>query len=150
MADILVNEDDPAVFSNQVTQDELDIDHIVISLPVNRDGTEALMNSLVGNAVTLATIKGRTWHQEQWNYMVLAWHPFIILTTRSHVVRQELCTFFCHNGHVVLPSGDESTYLIQGHAKPIPLSTFLSALVDVGVSYIRVINFGMKQHVQDL
>jgi hypothetical protein len=77
-----------------------------------------VLTSLVRNAVTLSTNKGRLWHRETWNPMVLTSNPFIILTMLSHMVREQLCLFFSNDGHVVLPAGEDVLHLITGHPKP--------------------------------
>jgi hypothetical protein len=59
-------------------------------------------------------------------------------------------SFFSNNGHVVLPSGEDSQHLIQGNPKPIPIKTFLAGLLHAEVDYVRLINFGMKQQIEDL
>jgi hypothetical protein len=85
---IIINDDDPAVVRNIVHEEELDIDHVAINIPVGHDQTQELLTSLVGNTITLSTNKGRTWHREQWNFMALAWHPFIVLTMMYHAIRE--------------------------------------------------------------
>jgi hypothetical protein len=44
----------------------------------------------------------------------------------------------------VLPSGEAATHLIHGSNKPVPTTTFLLGLLDAGVDYLRLLNFGMK------
>ena len=82
--------------------------------------------------------------------MILVWNPFIILTILSNVVKENMCRYYSDNGHVVLPSGEEAKHLIKGNPKPVPVPTFLADLVHAGVEYIRLINFGMKQRIEDL
>ena len=116
-----------------------------INLPVNDEETEDVLKSLVGNAVQLATDKGRLWHREHWNFLILAWNPIIILTTFSNVTKDHLCDYFSNNGHVVLPSGEGASHIIRGSNKPVPTTTFMAALIDADVDFVRLINFGMKK-----
>lgn len=76
--------------------------------------------------------------------MVLSWNP-CILTLLYNIVRQQICRYFSNHGHVVLPAADDAIHMITGHPKPIPTPTFIAALREAGVHYIRIINFGMKQ-----
>jgi hypothetical protein len=140
MNNITIDDDDPTL--PRVNVEDIDIDHIAINVLVAHERTGELLQSLLGNSVTLATKKGRSWHPENWNLMILVWNPFIILTVLSNVVKENLCCFFTDHGHVVLPSGEEAKHVIKGHPKP--------GLVHVGVEYIRLVNFGMKQRIQDL
>jgi hypothetical protein len=47
-------------------------------------------------------------------------------------------------GKPPLPSGEAATHLICGSNKPDPTTTFLLGLLDAGVEYLRLVNFGMK------
>ena len=96
--------------------------------------------SLLGNSVMLATKKGRSWHPENWNFMILVWNPIIILTMLSNAVKENLCLFFT----------EEAEHIIKGHPKPVPLPTFLAGLVHAGDDYIRLVNFVMKPRIEDL
>jgi hypothetical protein len=145
MSRFLVAEDNPRVLADHPTIEEIDIDHMAINLPVNDEETEDVLKSLVGNAVQLATGKGRLWHREHWNFLILAWNPIIILTTFSNVTKDHLCNYFNNNGHVVLPSGEGASHIIRCSNKSVPTTTFMTALIDADVDFVRLINFGMKQ-----
>jgi hypothetical protein len=69
----------------------------------------------------------------------------IILTMFSNQLKDRLCNFFCQHGHTVIASGEEASHLICGVNKPMPTLTLISALIDAGVHYIRIIDLGMKQ-----
>ena len=113
---------------------------MAINIPVNNGSTKSDLKLLVGNTVTLATEKGRLWHRQQRNFLILCWNPFIILTMFSNIIKDQLCDFF-NNGHIVVPSGEGTSHLIHRNNKTIPTPTFLAALLNSGVELIRVINF---------
>ena len=113
---------------------------MAINIPVNNGSTKSDLKLLVGNTVTLATEKGRLWHRQQWNFLILCWNPFIILTMFSNIIKDQLCNFF-NNGHIVVPSGEGTSHLMHRNNKMIPTTTFLAALLNSGVELIRVINF---------
>ena len=127
MNNITIDDDDPTL--PQVNVEDIDIYHIAINVLVAHERTGKLLQSLLGNSVTLTTKKGRSWHPENLNLMILVWNPFIILTVLSNVVKENLCCFFTDHGHVVLPSGEEGKHVITNqrircfrHKKiPLPL-----------------------------
>ncbi|CAB4007593.1 Hypothetical predicted protein [Paramuricea clavata] len=150
MADFVFQEENPRFLQRNVEEEDVDIDHLAINLPVDDERTEEVLKSFIGNAVNLGTRKGQTWHRETWNFLILAWNPCIILTMLCNVVRRQLCDYFSHHGHVVLPAGDDASHIIIGHTKPIPTPTFIAGLRHAGVGFIRIINFGMKQPLNQL
>ena len=62
----------------------------------------------------LSTSRGRNWHQEAWDFMVLTHNPIITLTINSQQVKEEMCNYFCTKGHVVLPSGEGVRHMVIG------------------------------------
>jgi hypothetical protein len=79
--------------------------------------------------------------------MVLTHNPIITLTINSQQVKEEMCNYFCMKRHVVLPSGEGVRHMVIGHPKPVPSATFLEALINSAVPYIRLTNYGMKQAI---
>jgi hypothetical protein len=137
----------PAGIYLPITREMLDIDMFAVNLPTNDPRTLATLIQFVGNTVMLSTARGRNWHQEAWDFMVLTYNPVITLTVNSQQVKEELCNFFSAKGHVVLPSGEGARHMVIGHPKPVPSATFLQALVNSEVPYIRLTNYGMKQPI---
>ena len=118
------------------------------NLPTNDPRTlAATLIQFAGNTVMLSTSRGRNWHQEAWDFMVLAHNPIITLTINSQQVKEEMCNYFCTKGHVVLSSGEGVRHMVIGHPKPVPSATFLEALINSAVPYIRLTNYGMKQAI---
>ncbi|CAB3985186.1 death-inducer obliterator 1 [Paramuricea clavata] len=76
MADFVFQEENPRFLQRNVEEEDVDIDHLAINLPVDDERTEEVLKSFVGNAVNLGTRKGRTWHRETWNFLILAWNPY--------------------------------------------------------------------------
>jgi hypothetical protein len=93
----------------------------------------------------LSTKKGRHWHREAWNFIVLCWNPVIILAMLTNDIKDRMCNYLSANGHTVLPSGSQASHLIRGSEKPVPTMVFLAALIDSGVEFVRIIAFCMKQ-----
>jgi hypothetical protein len=106
---------------------------------------ENVLKSFTGNTVELATEKGRNWHCEAWNFLIIRWSPVIILMMFSNPLKHGLCNYFCENGHTVIPSGEEAKHLVRWSNKPIPTLVLISGLIDAGVDFIRIISFGMKK-----
>ena len=117
---------------------------MAFNVPVDNEQTLGVLQSFVGSSLQLSTHNGRLWRHEDWRYIVLTWNPIITLVSFSNQTKQQLCQYFSANGHIVLPSGDAATHLIRGSNKPVPTTTFLLALLDAGVEFIRLVNFGMK------
>ena len=112
------------------TREQLDIDMFAINLPTNDPRTLAKLIEISGNTIMLSTSRGRHWHQEAWDYMMLAHNPVIILTVNSQQIKEEMCNFFTSKGHVVLPSAEGARHVEIGHPKPIPTATFVEALIN--------------------
>ncbi|CAB4003151.1 Hypothetical predicted protein [Paramuricea clavata] len=144
MSRFLVDNPNPRVFNERAALDEVDVDHMPFNIPVDHEETLAVLQSFVGSSLLLSTNKGRFWRHEDWRYVVLTWHPIITLIPFSVQTKVQLCQYFSANRHIVLTSGDEATHLIRGSNKPVPATTFLLALIDAGVQFVRLVNFGMK------
>jgi hypothetical protein len=84
MNNITIDDEDPSL--HQVNVQDLDIDHIGGNVPVAHERTGEFLQSLLGNSVMLATKKGRSWHPENWNLMILVWNPFIIVRESMFVL----------------------------------------------------------------
>ena len=138
----------PAGIYLPVTREMLDIDMFAVNLPTNDPRTLSTLIQFAGNTVMLSTSRGRNWHQEAWDFMVLTHNPIITLTINSQQVKEEMCNYFCTKGHVVPPSGEGVRHMVIGHPKPVPSATFLEALVNSAVPYIRLTNYGMKQAIR--
>ena len=145
MSRSLVTEANPRVVTDNANMQEIDIDHVAINVPILHEDAANTINTFTGNTVMLSTKKGRHWHREAWNFIVLCWNPVIILTMLTNDIKQRLCNYFSANGHTVIPSGDEASHLIRGSEKPVPTMVLLAALIDSGVDFVRIIAFGMKQ-----
>jgi hypothetical protein len=145
MSRSLVAEENPRVVSENATREEVDIDHVAINIPIGHEEAANTIKAFTGNTILLSTKRGRHWHREGWNFLVLCWNPVIILTMLTDDLKGRMCNFMSARGHVVLPSGNEATHLIRGSEKPVPTMVFLAALIDSGVQFIRIIAFGMKQ-----
>ncbi|CAB4012374.1 Hypothetical predicted protein, partial [Paramuricea clavata] len=86
MADILVNDNNPDVFTNKVTENE--IDHMAINVPVINNLTKTFLNSLVGNAVMLATNKGQ---RRAVHFFMQQWRtPFLYLLKPTRPLPQDI------------------------------------------------------------
>ena len=138
----------PAGIYLPVTREMLDIDMFVVNLPTNDPRTLSTLIQFAGNTVMLSTSRGRNWHQEAWDYMVLTHNPILILTINSQQVKEEMCHYFSTKGHVVLPSAAGVRHMVIGHPKPLPSTTFIEALLNSAVPYIRITNYGMKQAIR--
>ena len=79
--------------------------------------------------------------------LVLSWNPNITLVAFSNDTKRRLCDYYSVNGHIVLPSGEGANHLVRGSNKPFPTTTFLLGLLDAGVEYLRLVNFGMKMNL---
>ena len=138
----------PAGIYLPVTREMFDIDMFAVNLPTNDPRTLSTLIQFAGNTVMLSTSRGRNWHKEAWDYMVLTHNPILILTINSQQVKEEMCHYFSTKGHVVLPSAAGVRHMVIGHPKPMPSATFIEALLNSAVPYIRITNYGMKQAIR--
>ena len=145
MSRSLVAEANPQVVAENANIEEIDIDHVAFNVAIHHEEAANAINTFTGNTVQLSTEKGRNWHREAWNFLVICWNPVIILTLFSNGLKERLCNYFCAHGHTVLPSGEQANHLICGWNKPVPTMVLLAALIDSGVDFVRIISFGMKQ-----
>ena len=80
MSRSLVVEANPRVVSENATREEVDIDHVAINIPIGHEEAANTIKAFTGNTILLSTKRGRHWHREAWNFLVLCWNPIIILT----------------------------------------------------------------------
>lgn len=79
-----------------------------------------------------------------YEYCALCYHPIVIVTLCQEGLKQRLCNALKREGFTVLPSHDDSEYLVRGHSKTIPTEDFVRALRRARVEYIRLISYGVK------
>jgi hypothetical protein len=75
MSPSLITEANPQVIADDATIEEVDIDHVAVNTPLNHEATDNVVKSFPGNTVQLATEKGRNWHCEGWNFLIICWNP---------------------------------------------------------------------------
>ena len=93
MSRSLVAEANPQVVAENANIEEIDIDHVAFNVAIHHEETANAIDT-----VQLSTEKGRNWHHEAWNFLVICWNPVIILMLFSNGLKERLCNYFCAHG----------------------------------------------------
>ena len=141
-------------FRNLFDGRRFDIDFYSVNVTVNENLTEFLKR-LVGETIGLAFSQGRAFQDRSFyrrydfSSLTLSETSTIIETKFQVNLKRSLCKYFREKGQIVMPADDEKKFLIKGHRKFIPTNVFADGLRSLGVHYIRITNFGMKQFTSE-
>lgn len=84
-------------------------------------------------------------HEEEFDAVVLAYNPIIISTLKIRIYRA-----LSEQGYVsVARAAEPVEHLTRGLNKSVPAECILTSLRAAGVGFIRVMQFGMKQKMEE-
>ena len=128
----------------QLSDKKIDLDKIKVNLKVDLNITEVL-KYFCGLCIHLSHRKDeRAIDREGEGYLVISYHPVIIVTKDLPGVKENLCQVLSRNGYLACPSPEGKRYLINGQPKSVPTSTFINILIGAEIPFIRIMQYGMK------
>ena len=127
----------------QLSDKKIDPDKIKVNLKVDLNITEVL-KYFCGLCIHLSHGKDEHAIDRGEGYLVISYHPVIIVTKDLPGVKENLCQVLSRNGYLACPSLEGKRYLINGQPKSVPTSTFINILIEAKIPFIRIMQYGMK------
>ena len=133
-----------------VDANNIDIDLCAVNYAVNHPRFAVTMETMLGPNVMLWSSSKCPYpstHFLDQNTFHVSFHPSVLLVChygRPDILKDIICSHFCDMDHMVFPSQPQQNWLVSGTDKGVPTLALMRALIDSGVSYVRLLHFGTK------
>ena len=108
------------------------------------------MAIMLGTNVMLSSSSKRNYPSMpflDWHAFAVVYHPSVLLVRhygRPGLVKELICWHLRDMGQMVFPDEPDQNYLVRGTDKGVPTLVLVTALIQSGVHYVRLLHFGTK------
>ena len=133
-----------------VDANDINIDLYVLNYAVTHPHFAVTMETMLVRNVMLTSSSKQPYpstHFLDQNTFPISFHPSVVLVPhygRPDTLKYIICSHLRDMDHMVFPFQPQHNWLVNGTEKGVPTLVLMTALIDSGVNYVRLIHFGTK------